>query len=671
MSKTAALIGNPNCGKTTLFNALTGSRQYVGNWSGVTVDKKSGIVLKTDILMTDLPGIYSLSPYSAEEKVTRDFLLNEPPDIIINIIDGTNFQRNFYLSLQLLSLDIPMIIAVNMMDEVKKQGIDIDFDYVEKLLNIKIIPISAKKGENIDLIVDEIKKKHTTKDAPREVQYDYKTHKALNDISEIIRTDKKIPYRFYSWSILEGIDSTYLNLSEYQKKKIEEIRNTYKKSSDFQDIEVQLINARYSYIEELSRKVISSKKSSTKKSVSDKIDLILTHKILSIPIFLCIMSIIFILTFGSFGAFFEDKIAFLIYEIFIPFVSKKLSVLQCSKPIIELTCGGVIGGVGGILKFFPRIAILFLCLSVLEDSGYMARAAFISDRFLKKIGLSGKSFIPILMGLGCTTTAVMSARTQENSSVQKATILLLPFISCSAKLTIYSFFVTIFFPECAGLVVISLYLIGISLLILTGLIFKKFGFNSQESGFIMELPPYRIPQLKSVLKNTWEKTKGFIVKAGTVIFIMSIVVWLLQNFTFSLDYVSDASQSAFGKIGAFLAPFFAPLGFSEWKSVVSLLSGLIAKEGVVSSISILYSNSSLDLESAIKNTFTPLSAYSYMVFCLLYPPCISAYSAMKKELKSFMLTLFSIILQFLTAYSVAFIIYQTGKIVINLMITLR
>ena len=267
------------------------------------------------------------------------------------------------------------------------------------------------------------------------------------------------------------------------------------------------------------------------------------------------------------------------------------------------------------------------------------------------------------MGLGCTTTAVMSARTQENSSVQKATILLLPFISCSAKLTIYSFFVTIFFPKCTGLVVISLYLIGILLLILTGLIFKKSGFNSQESGFIMELPPYRIPQLKSVLKNTWEKTKGFIVKAGTVIFIMSIIVWLLQNFTFSLDYVNDASQSAFGKIGASIAPFFAPLGFGEWKSVVSLLSGLVAKEGVVSSISVLYSSPSFDLKTAVKSAFTPLSAYSYMVFCLLYPPCISAYSAMTKELKSFKLTFFSVILQFFTAYSVAFIIYQTGKFI--------
>lgn len=661
-----ALAGNPNCGKTTLFNALTGSNQYVGNWAGVTVEKKSGRTKDGKFEIVDLPGIYSLSPYSMEEIVSRDYILNEKPQAIINIIDGTNIERNLYLTVQLIELGIPMVLVVNMMDDVKAQGGSIDSCYLSKLMGMPIVPISARRGDNIEEVMRQITYVIENNIVPPEINFDNKTQNALNSIfAEIFIEDKPAPYSFYSSKILEGDERVIneLRLSPEKSERLEQIAKNYEKTSEYGDRETMLADARYRFIEDVTRKCVIKGKHDDKLTTSDKIDLVVTNRFLALPIFLLIMGCIFGLTFGPAGTFLSDLIEKFFSDFLSPSVESLLNKADAPQWTVSLLTDGVISGVGGILTFLPQICILFLCLSVLEDSGYMARAAFITDRFLRKLGLSGKSFIPMIMGFGCTTPAVMATRTQENVNERRATILLIPFMSCGAKLPVYALFAGIFFSAYQGLVVFSMYLIGFILAIVVGLILKKTVFKTNMAPFIMELPTYRMPMISSVLKNTWDKCKGFIIKAGTVIFAMSIVIWILQSFTPSFEYTTDSSISLFGHIGAFLAPVFAPLGFGNWKAGVSLLSGLVAKEAVVSTMLVLYSApNEAALSGALSSVFTPLSAFSFMVFCLLYVPCISAFVTIKKEIGGLKWALASAVMQCTIAYIAALAVYQIGSL---------
>lgn len=664
-----ALAGNPNCGKTTLFNALTGSNQYVGNWAGVTVEKKTGQTKDGRFEIVDLPGIYSLSPYSMEEIVSRDFIIKEKPQAIINIIDGTNIERNLYLTVQLVELGIPMVLVINMMDDVTAQGGSIDTCYLSKLMGMPIVPVSARRGDNIDEVMRQISYVIDNGIIPPEINFDNKTQNALNAIfAEIYDETKALPYSFYASKILEGDERAIkeLELSEEKAKSLERIAESYESSGRYGDRETMLADARYRFIEDVTRKCVVKGKSDDKLTLSDKIDLIVTNRFLALPIFILIMGCIFALTFGPIGTFLSDMIEKLFNDVLSPAVLNFMENAEAPQWTISLITDGIISGVGGILTFLPQICILFLCLSVLEDSGYMARAAFITDRFLRKLGLSGKSFIPMLMGFGCTTPAVMATRTQENINERRATILLIPFMSCGAKLPVYALFAGVFFSAHQGLVVFSMYIIGFVLAILIGLILKKTVFKTNKAPFIMELPTYRLPMLSSVLKNTWEKCRGFLIKAGTIIFAMSIVIWILQSFTPSFEYTQDSAVSIFGKIGSFLAPVFAPLGFGNWKAGVSLLSGLVAKEAVVSTILVLYSApNEAALSGAISSVFTPLSAFSFMVFCLLYMPCISAFVTIKKETGSLKWALASAALQCTVAYIAALAVYQIGSIFIG------
>lgn len=663
-----ALAGNPNCGKTTLFNALTGSNQYVGNWAGVTVEKKTGKTKDGKYMIVDLPGIYSLSPYSMEEIVSRDYIINEKPQAIINIIDGTNIERNLYLSVQLIELGIPMVLVINMMDDVKAQGTSIDTCCLSKLMGTPIVSISARRGENIQEVLSKVSYVVENNIIPPEINFDNNTQNALNSIfSEIYCENKVVPYAFYSSKILEGDErvESELKLPLQTMEKVECIAKKYESTGKYGDRETMLADARYKFIEDITKKCVVKGKSVGKLTLSDKIDLVVTNKFLALPIFLFIMFGIFMLTFGTLGTFLSELIEKLFCDILTPAAISLLENADAPKWTESLIIDGVINGVGGILTFLPQISILFLCLSILEDSGYMARAAFITDRFLRKLGLSGKSFIPMIMGFGCTTPAVMATKTQENINERRMTILLIPFMSCGAKLPIYALFAGVFFSAHQGLIVFSMYIIGFVLAIFTGLILKKTLFKTNMAPFIMELPTYHVPMISSLIKNTWDKCKGFIIKAGTIIFAMSIVIWLLQSFTPAFSYTQDSSASIFAYLGRIIAPILIPLGFGTWKAGVSLLSGLVAKEAVVSTMLVLYSApNEAALSGAIGQMFTPLSAYAFMVFCLLYTPCISAFVTIKKEMGSLKWALASSAMQCTIAYIAAFLVYQIGSLLV-------
>ncbi|MGN0633880.1 MAG: ferrous iron transport protein B [Oscillospiraceae bacterium] len=664
-----ALAGNPNCGKTTLFNALTGSNQYVGNWAGVTVEKKSGFTADRKYEIVDLPGIYSLSPYSMEEIVTRDYIIKERPSAIINIIDGMNFERNLYLTVQLAELGIPMVLVVNMMDEVKKTGGSIDCCRLSQRLGIPVVPVSARKGENIDEVMRQIKHVINKNVTFPQINFDIKTQNALNEISALIyEKDKDIPFEFYASKLLENdkLVKEELALSPDITEKIEQIAVKYEKSSKYGDRETMLADARYTFIEDLAAETVVKGVCEDQPTISDKIDRVVTNKFLALPIFILIMAGIFALTFGPIGSALSDLIEKFFTDILSKNMDKWLLAVQAPEWTRSLIVNGIISGVGGILTFLPQIAILFLCLSILEDSGYMARAAFITDKFLRKLGLSGKSFIPMIMGFGCTTPAAMAARTQENINERRATIMLIPFMSCGAKLPIYALFASAFFSAYKGLVVFSMYLIGFLLAILAGLILKKTVFKTNSAPFVMELPSYRLPILSSVLKNTWDKCKGFIIKAGTIIFAMSVVIWVLQSFTPQLQYTTSGEDSIFGCLGAILAPLLMPLGFGDWRSGVSILSGLVAKEAVVSTMMVLYGSADeAVLSAAISGVYTPLSAFCFMLFCLLYMPCISAFATIKNEMGSMKWALASAGLQLATAYGVTLLVYQIGSLFVG------
>ena len=665
-----ALAGNPNCGKTTLFNALTGSNQYVGNWPGVTVEKKEGTAHLGDKVMTvvDLPGIYSLSPYSMEEIVARDFIIGEAPDCVIDIVDATNLERNLYLTVQLLELERPTVLALNFMDEVEKRGDKIDISRLSKELGIPVVPITARTGEGLEELLHVAHRQmHLGFTVEPDDLYDDYTHDIHHRMGELIHDyayAAHLPAHWAAIKLLEGdeVVQQALALPDYIQKRLDGIVAEYENSSDLGDRETLIADSRYQYIEKVVAAAVTKGRKPGELTLTEQIDKVVTHRIFAIPLFLCTMLVMFVVTFGPFGSWLSDGVGAGIGA-FSTWLAPTLTNLGVSHVLISLICDGIIAGVGGVLTFLPQIALLFLFLSFLEDSGYMSRAAFIMDRLLRRFGLSGKAFIPMLMGFGCSVPAIMGARTMENEKDRRMTILLIPFMSCSAKLPVYGLISAAFFGPWAGLVVFALYVIGMAIGVLSGLFFKKTLFVGEPAPFVLELPPYRLPSLSNMLTHVWQKVKGFLVKAGTLILLMSMVLWLLQSFDFSLHMVEDTSNSMLGALGGILAPVFAPLGFGHWQAAVALLTGLIAKEMVVSSLSMFYGFSLTATSgqvAAAMTGFTPLSAFSMLVFILLYVPCVAAVSTLFKEMNSPKWAWFSIFWQLLCAYLAALLVYQIG-----------
>ena len=665
-----ALAGNPNCGKTTLFNALTGSNQYVGNWPGVTVEKKEGTAHLGDraITVVDLPGIYSLSPYSMEEIVARDFIIGEGPDAVIDIVDATNLERNLYLTVQLLELERPLVLALNFMDEVKARGDQIDVERLSKELGVPVVPITAKTGEGLDELLQVAHRQmHLGVTYEPDDLYDDFTHDIHHRMGELIHDyayAANLPAHWASIKLLEGdgIVAKALNLPAGVQNKLDAIIAEYEASSALGDRETLVADSRYRYIERVVRASVVKGKGSEGPTLTEKIDRIVTGKYTALPLFLCAMLVMFVITFGPFGSWLQDGVSALI-DLFSGWLEGALSAAGAPDVLISLACDGIISGVGGVLSFLPQIALLFFFLSFLEDSGYMSRAAFIMDRLLRRFGLSGKAFIPMLMGFGCSVPAIMGARTMENEKDRRMTILLIPFMSCSAKLPVYGLLSAAFFGPWAGLVVFGLYVIGMAVGILSGILFKHTLFSGEPAPFVLELPPYRFPSMENIATHVWQKVKGFLVKAGTLILAMSIVLWLLQSFDFSLHMVDDAANSMLGTLGALIAPVFAPLGFGFWQAAVALLTGFIAKEMVVSSLSMFYGFSLTAAGTAVAAAmtgFTPLSAFSMLVFILLYVPCVAATSTMAKELGSAKWTAFSVCWQIGVAYVVSLLVHTVG-----------
>lgn len=583
--KTVALLGNPNVGKTTLFNSLTGSTQRVGNWAGVTVDKKEGFF--GNIKVVDLPGIYALDTYSNEEKVSKSFLENDEVDVILNIIDASNINRNLYLTTQLKHFNKPIILAVNMIDVAEKKGIHLDYNKLSELLQVKVIPIVASKEEGIEKLKDALESD---------------IFLSSSTDNDYLFGDEKEAYAFID-SILEKCNTT-------------------------------------------------SKQNST--PIKDKLDNIFLNPWLAYPIFITLMALMFQVTFAWVGQPLSDMLDTLLNDSFLPFISNALS--GTSPWFQSLIVDGIIAGVGGIVVLLPIILSLFACISVLEDSGYMARVAFIMDKVMRKMGLSGKAFIPMIVGFGCTVPAIMSARTLESEKDRKLTALLVPLMSCNARLPVYAVFASVFFPNYVGLVVAGLYLLGVMLAFLLGIIFKNTIFKKDEEPFIIELPEYKSPSLKNIAKQVWEKGRGFLIKAGTIIFAMSVVIWFLSNFNFT--GMVDVNDSILASIGSVIAPIFEPLGFGNWQSSVSLLTGLLAKETVVASMGIIFAG---DLSAVLPLYYTSASALSFLVFVLLYTPCISVIGAMKKEYGT-KFTLFSVAYQLVLAWVLSFLIFNIAKL---------
>ena len=662
-----ALAGNQNCGKTTLFNALTGSNQHVGNFPGVTVEKKEGKVRgHEEIRIVDLPGIYSLSPYTSEEIVTRDFILNEQPDVILNIVDATNIERNLYLSLQLMELEKPMVIALNMMDEVNRSGNHVDVEQLSERLKVRVVPISASRRDGIDDLVAAV-----SAAAADEAKFDLDfcsgaIHRAIHSIAHIIEDHAQqagIPKRFAATKLVDGdepmqrllnLHESDLNIIEHIVKQMEEELGT--------DREAALADMRYSYIESLVAQCVSRHHETREQQRSEKLDRWLTHKYLGIPIFLCIMLLIFYLTFVPIGGTLQSLLESGI-DMFVSWLDVQMEAWQVSSWLHSLVIDGICAGVGSVLSFLPLIVVLFFFLSLLEDSGYMARVAYIMDKALRKIGLSGKSFVPMLIGFGCSVPAIMSTRTLSSERDRKMTIILTPFMSCSAKLPIYGMITAAFFPQHAAVVMLGVYLIGILVAILCGLLFKQTLFKGNPVPFVMELPAYRIPDARSVLMHMWEKAKDFLHRAFTIIFAATIIIWFLQSYDFSFHAVSDASASMLAVIGEKIAWIFEPLGFADWRASSALITGITAKESVVSTLSILTGASTdAGLSSVLQTMFTPLSAFAFLCFTVLYMPCVAAFAATKRELGTLKEALFAVLFQTGVAYIVALIIYQAGSV---------
>ncbi len=665
-----ALAGNQNCGKTTLFNCLTGANQHVGNFPGVTVDSKMGTLLgKKKYSVVDLPGIYSIRPYSTEEIVTRDFILKEKPDGIINIIDATNIERNLYLTLQLITLKVPMVVALNMMDEVEGNGGAIDIKKLSEGLGIPVVPISASKNEGISELVDVVCSTVEKKIKPQ--KYDFcpegATHRCIHAVTHLVEDHAEnidISPRFAAIKVIEG-DSTITEPLMLNKNELDMIDHSIAEmeAETGLDANAALASMRYDFIESVCKSAVKKIGESKEKLRSVAIDKVLTNKFLALPLFMGIMLLVFYLTFSVVGGFLSDMLSLAIEKL-TDFVSAGLISYGINPVVHSLVIDGIFAGVGSVLSFLPLIVVLFFFLSVLEDTGYMARVAFVMDKLLRKIGLSGKSIVPMLIGFGCSVPAIMSSRTLSSERDRKMTILLIPFMSCSAKIPIYVFFCEVFFKREAPFVMLGLYLLGIAVGILMSLVFNATAFRGKPIPFVMELPNYRMPSVRSVLMLLWEKTKDFINKAFTVIFTATVVIWFFRTFDTRLNVVTSATDSMLASIGRFVAPVFSPLGFNDWRVATSLISGLTAKEAVVSTLGVLLQDAKGSFEF-LKGAFTPVSALSFLAFTLLYTPCVAAIATLRKELNSTIKTVGVVVMQCTIAWVIGALVYMIGSAVIK------
>ena len=664
-----ALAGNPNSGKTTLFNCLTGSNLYVGNWPGVTVEKKEGNLRDTDkdITLVDLPGIYSLAPYSMDEIVSRNFLLEERPDLIINIIDASNIERNLYLSTQLMELNCPMVGALNMMDVVKKTGVEINVQEMEKIFGYPFIEISAQKETGIDELIKLVEKtldikklKEFPQIFPPEMmtifnEFDELIKKqypqVLSDyprlfrVIKLIEKDEEVLQKIYeNTDLLNDIDAV--------RKKITALSN--------HDVDSAIADYRYRFITAgISQATRKTKENSI--HIQEKLDKVLMNRYAALPIFFFFMFVIYYVSITLVGDITIGAIEWFINDVLMVAVSSGLGSLGAADWIIALINDGVIAGVGAVLTFVPQLVVLFIFISILEDSGYMARVAFIMDRIFRHFGLSGKSFIPMVVGLGCSVPGIMATRTLENERERKLTAVLTPFISCGAKMPIYVLMASVFFTEYQTLLVFSLYLVSLTVVFGSGFVLSKTWFKGADSGYLLEIPPLRLPKLKNTATQVWQRTKEFIVRAGTIIFAVSVVLWFLQSFTIGFQMVESPDESILATFGKVIAPIFVPLGFGNWVASVALLTGIAAKEMIISTMSVLSSGQGGSLTQSISQIFTPVSAYSFVIFVLLASPCMAAVATMKKELGNWRDFLFALAYQIGLAYAIAFIIYQVGS----------
>lgn len=668
---TFALAGNQNCGKTTLFNQLTGANQHVGNFPGVTVDRKDGTIKNhPEATVTDLPGIYSLSPYSSEEIVTRDFLIKDKPSGIINIVDASNLERNLCLTMQLMELGIPMVLALNMMDEVRENGGSIRVNELEQILGIPVIPISAVKNEGIDELVSHAL--HVARFMEKPGRIDFCTdsvdkkdpvgavHRCIHAVVHMIEPEAKqsgLPLRFAATKLIENdvpIEKL-LNLTDDKKQAFEHIVSVMEDETGL-DREAAISNMRFNFIEKMCQKTVVRPHESKEHKRSMKIDRLLTGRYTAIPCFIAIMALIFVMTFNLVGAWLSDLMSLGVDSV-ISLIDNALTAVQINPVVHSLVVDGICNGVGSVISFLPTIVTLFFFLSILEDTGYMARVAFVMDKLLRKIGLSGRSFVPMLIGFGCSVPAIMSTRTLSSERDRKMTILLTPFMSCSAKLPIYSLIISVFFPrQYQALVMVGLYIFGIICAIIYALILKSTKFKGEPVPFVMELPNYRLPSAKSVVHLIWEKAKGFIEKAFTIIFVASIIIWFLQTFDARFNVAESPEQSLLAMIGSLVAPIFAPLGFGDWRVSTALITGFTAKESVVSTLTVLMGG---DAE-LVSTLFTPFTAAVFLVFTLLYTPCVAAIATVKREMGGTKAAVATVIIQCAIAWCVAFLIHAVG-----------
>jgi ferrous iron transport protein B len=662
-----ALAGNQNCGKTTLFNQLTGSNQHVGNFPGVTVDQKTGdIIGYKNTSIVDLPGIYSLSTYTSEEIITRDFLLKQKPDGIINIVDATSIERNLYLTMQLIELQIPMVLALNMMDEVQANNGSIDVLRMREALGIPVIPISAVKKQGLSELTEQAVETARLMKKPERIDFcSGAVHRAIHATAHLIEDHAQrqgIPMRFAATRLVEGdepmmkilsLDENETDMIEHAVKEMETETNT--------DREAALADMRYQFIEDICKKCVVKAKESREYRRSVSLDSVLTHKIWAFPAFLGIMLLVFALTFGVIGNRLSDLLV-LGLDSLSGIVDGALTAYGINPVVHSLLIDGIFAGVGAVLSFIPIIVVLFFFLSLLEDSGYMARVAYVMDKPLRKIGLSGRSFVPMLMGFGCSVPAIMATRTLASERDKKMTILLTPFMSCSAKVPIYAMFAAAFFPKHSAMVMGSLYLLGILFGVLSGFLMEKTIFKGEPVPFVMELPNYRFPSAKTVLQLCWDKAKDFIQRAFTIIFMATVVIWFLQSFDMRLNHVEGGEGSLLAVIGRLVSGIFVPLGFSDWRISTALITGFTAKEAVISTLAVLTESNVAELGGALHTLFSPLSAFSFLVFTLLYTPCVAAVATVKREYGSIKGLVFIILYQTAVAWLAAFCVRQIGSL---------
>lgn len=658
-----ALAGNQNCGKTTLFNALTGSNQHVGNFPGVTVDQKAGTIRGTDHQVVDLPGIYSIRPYTQEEIVTRDFILKSKPDAILNIVDATNIERNLYLTLQLLCLQVPMVIALNMMDELRGNGGSVDVAKMSRELGVPVVPISAAKNEGVAELIDTLLDTASRRVQPKVLDFcpDGPVHRCIHAVCHTIEDHAAragISRRFCATKLIEGDGDffTLLDLSQNEKELIEHSIIEMEYDTGY-DRNAALADMRYNFIENVCASCVTKAQESKEHRRSAAIDRVLTHKVFAIPVFIAIMCLVFFLTFSVVGAALQGVMEYAVDGL-TQLADRGLTAYGINPVVHSLIIDGIFAGVGSVLSFLPLIVTLFFFLSILEDSGYMARVAFVMDKLLRKIGLSGRSFVPMLIGFGCSVPAIMATRTLSSNRDRKMTILLTPFMSCSAKIPIYTLFASAFFPGKELLVMVLLYFGGMAAGILVALLLKGTLFRGNPVPFVMELPNYRLPSARSVLLLMWEKAKDFLTRAFTVIFLATVIIWFLQSFDPRLNVVDSSQDSILAALGQFISPIFAPLGFGDWRMVTALISGFTAKEAVVGTFGVILGVASDQLRTAIGSLFTTASAASFLTFCLLYTPCVAAVATIRRELNSSGKTLLVMLFQCTVAWVFAFLVYR-------------